>query len=124
VLEIVIMVFSRENTCMTKNRIFITATTVVVVFFLTSLGMRLPFLEKSLKPKPRPRAVLNLFAKSASSAACATKQDFAPSLDILHESVEYHIPVSILTGINVTYFIAPADFHRTLPLQGRSPPHG
>ena len=43
------------------------AITVFAVFFLTFLGMRLPFLEKSSKPKPRPRAVLKLSGKQLTS---------------------------------------------------------
>ena len=52
-----------------------------IIVFLTILGMRLPFLDKSSKVKPRPRAALNLFAKSASSASASSKNSLTPSFD-------------------------------------------
>lgn len=116
------MLFSKDNTYMIKHRIFITATTVAVIFFLTFLGMRLAFLDKSSKPKPKPRAVLNLSAKSASSTACSLKHIPVPAFDISHELSLHHIPTFLL----VKQYINPTSdsfrLHHSSPPKDRAPP--
>ena len=89
---------------MTRNSIFITTISILVVFFLTFLGMRLSFLENSSKPKPRPRAVITHVVKTASSTDCFKKHDFTPDLLIFHESPENHIPAFVLSRLSLKYF--------------------
>jgi hypothetical protein len=107
---------------MIRNRIFIASTTVAVVFFLTFLGMRLSFLDKSSKPKPKPRAVLNQFAKSASSTLCPTTPDLVPSVDLSLESSKINAPTFVMGEIIATNITDSNASHYILPLQGRSPP--
>ena len=107
---------------MIKHRIFITSTTVAVIFFLTILGMRISFLDKSPKPKPKPRAVLNLFEKSASSSSCSSKQNFAPTLDIPPELFRFHITRSIFAENHFTLTTNPTRSLHSFPQHGRSPP--
>lgn len=107
---------------MTTNRNVIAASAVLVVFFLLFLGMHVPFLHQSPNPKPRTKAVLNLFAKSASSPTSATKLDHAPPPDFLHESHPDQIPLSYVVDIHrspVAESAASSDMR--LP-KGRSPP--
>jgi hypothetical protein len=66
-----------------KSATFRIAVVSGVIFFLTFLGMRISYLDKTSKPKPRPRAVLNLFAKSMSGSTCSHKTTFPPLLDSL-----------------------------------------
>lgn len=105
------------------NRNVITASAVIVVFFLVFLGMRISLPEKAPTPKSRPRAVLNLFAKSASSTVASTKSCFAPSSDyFLHESQAHHHPLPCVVSICLSPLAnhaVSADVH--LP-KDRSPP--
>jgi hypothetical protein len=97
-------------------------TVSFVIFFLTFLGMRLSFLDKSSKPKSRPRAVLNLGAKSASNTISSAKLNLLPVFDIPHDSPQHPVPAYILSTICVTYFSNTAVTHHLRPLAGRSPP--
>lgn len=93
------------------------------IFFLLFLGMRLSFLDNTSKPKPRPRAVLNLFAKLPPGSLFSAKPSFNPSLDefcVLQSSsiipltcTRYHY-----TALQVSYSVSP----EALLSKGRSPP--
>ncbi|MBL0225333.1 MAG: hypothetical protein IPQ16_07070 [Geobacteraceae bacterium] len=106
-----------------KSAPFRIAVVSCVVFFLMFLGMRLSFLDKTSKPKPRPRAVLNLFAKSMSSSTLFQKATFAPSFDAFcgsQSTPEIHrpyVPVRYIT-LQTSPVVSPDVF---LP-KGRSPP--
>lgn len=107
---------------MTRNRVFIAATTVVVVFFLTFLGMRLSFLDKSPRPKSRPRAVITQVIKSASGISSYAKQNFAPVFDVSYKMADYQITTFILLNLFKKDFLNPSLSQYIRPLQGRSPP--
>lgn len=107
---------------MIGNRTFITATTVVVVFFLTFSGMRFALLDMTSNPKPRPRTVLNQSVKTASGSLFSANQDFTPAFDVLHEPNENHIPALTLSRICVKFFSNLTEYNHIRLPQGRSPP--
>lgn len=107
---------------MTRNRAYIAATTVVVVFFLTFLGMRLSFLDKSPRPKSRPRAVITQVVKSVSNTSIHAKQNFTPVFDIFHAVTVCKIPTFILSSLLENDCLNFFSSQHIRPLQGRSPP--
>jgi len=107
---------------MAINRSIINASALLVVFSLLFLGMHIPLLDNSPKPKPRTKAVLNLFAKTASTPAAATKLDNAPPAFFLYESHADQIPLGYVVDICKTPVASsPAAPSLRLP-NGRSPP--
>lgn len=107
---------------MTRNRILITATSVVVVFFLIFQGMRFSFLDKSHNTKPKPRAVINHAVKSGASLGCETKQTYVPYFAICHDTATHHALTFIPSDISAFQYTNIALFNFALSLQGRSPP--
>lgn len=93
---------------------------LLVIFFLTFLGMRLSFLEKSSKPKPKPRAVLNLSVKSLSSVAGSLNSIPTFDMDVPQAAVNIDSIYSRL--IYVTTFKNPLTSFLIDISQGRSPP--
>ena len=107
---------------MIKARSLITAVTVAVVFFLLFQGARLPHFHHAHKPKPNPRAVLNLAAKTiAASVASAKPYDESPHA--LHESQAGCAPL-LQAGCLIAPDVDAAGAHlcRYLP-KDRSPPN-
>lgn len=92
----------------------------LVIFFLTFLGMRLSFLEKSCKPKPKPRAVLNLSVKSLSSVA--DNPNSIPSFDMDAPQAAVNIDPIYSRSIYITTFKNPLTSFLIEISQGRSPP--
>jgi hypothetical protein len=107
---------------MTRKSTFITATTVVVIFFLTFLGMRLPFLDKSAKSKLKPRAVANQLVKSASGINSSPKPHVPPDFGFLHESTKHLIPPVMAPATNVTFLTSHTASSSRRSIHGRSPP--
>jgi len=107
---------------MISNRKAIASFSLITIFFLTFLGMRITLLDNSPKPKPKPRAVLNLFAKSASTAASSTKADFAASFVCSKDTHSFPLPSPASTDIARLYGAEPASNRLVHRPQDRSPP--
>ena len=58
------------------------AVTICIAFFLTFFGMRIYLPDPTVKPKPRPRAVLKIFPKSPASEAKIEKQKHCESCTV------------------------------------------
>ena len=107
---------------MAINRSIINASALLVVFSLLFLGMHIPLHDNSTKPKPRSKAVLNLFAKTASTTAAATKLDHSPPAFFLQEPHADQMPLCYVVAIcNTPYANSPSAASLRLP-NGRSPP--
>ncbi len=95
-----------------------------VIFFLTFLGMRLHFLDKSKKPKPRPRAVINLLAKSVSGSTLNVKHDLHPCLDVLEATpTATEIRRTFSKHQYAAFQASSLRVPELLFPKGRSPPH-
>lgn len=107
---------------MVNSRVVKTAAACAVMFFLVFAGMRVALLDRSPRPKPKPRAVLNLCGKKAPSAAHCCETVLVYSLDAEFPSFACCKTVwnSTLTSIG---FLAPHPVDPDLlSLHGRSPP--
>lgn len=106
-----------------KSAPFRIAVVSCVIFFLTFLGMRISFLDKTSKPKPRPRAVLNLFAKSMSGSTFSHKPTIAPSFDaVCVPQSPPEIRFSCATGRYITLQTSPVASPDVFLPKDRSPP--
>lgn len=92
---------------------------LLIAVFLTTLGMRLSFLDKDSGPKPRPRAVLKTFVKSAGGAC---KSEIASKHVMRSASFEwrYLLPTGAIAYIVIQANAAPSD--PLLTVSDRSPP--
>uniref|UniRef100_C6E1T5 Uncharacterized protein n=1 Tax=Geobacter sp. (strain M21) TaxID=443144 RepID=C6E1T5_GEOSM len=107
---------------MVNNKVVKTAAACAVMLFLVFAGMRVALLDRSFRPKPKPRAVLNLCGKKAPSAAHCYETVPVYSLDAEFPSFACCKTVWIST-VTSTGFLAlhPVD-PELLSLHGRSPP--
>jgi len=58
-----------------KSKILIANIIFLAAFFLVSLGVRLPSLDHTRDPKPRPRAVIENVSKSPIAFCCHQQVD-------------------------------------------------
>jgi hypothetical protein len=107
---------------MIRNRLFIATNTFIVIFFLTFLGMRISLLDKTPRPKSKPRAVINSVVKSAQTTTNSSKQSYTPIFDIALENFAYIIPAFITSVTPSKEHSNPVEFYTLRPLTGRSPP--
>lgn len=95
--------------------------TVFAVFFLTSLGMRLPFLESSSKLKPPPNAVFKFFGKKVTTHTIRFDSDHQ-SHDVI-TAVHNLTPPTVSMGVLVSPELKTASAaYLLLCPNGRSPP--
>ncbi len=107
---------------MIRDRIGVTSITVVVIMFLTVMGVRQPFLDKSGKPKPGTGAVLNHFAKLISDPVLSTKPSFPTSIDVSNIPVAPRVPLSCEICGYLVLQVSPAASAGVSLSKGRSPP--
>lgn len=107
---------------MVNSRNIKAAAAFAVMFFLVFAGMRIALLDRSPRPKPKPRAVLNLCVKKAASTTNCSET--APVHDIDGES-HSHCGEEPLRRIFASTRLLAA--HPASPenqtLHGRSPPY-
>lgn len=108
---------------MIRRKLFITVLTFVGAFFLTSAGLRIPLLDKTPGPKPKPRAVLNLFSKTAS---CSEISSPPQNPSVIAAPPEKHILPHVSLPVNCRYSsrstsVSPLAFYLRR-VNDRSPP--
>jgi len=104
------------------QRTTISFVTFSVVFFLTFLGMRLAFLDKTTKPKAKSRAVLTLTSKSLTSYSSHSKHNFSPLFADCRDIAEFITPEFTQSCIVAINFINPVKSYGIRLVQDRSPP--
>jgi hypothetical protein len=100
----------------------ITLTTLTVAFFLTFLGMRLSFLDKTSKPKPRPRAVLKFVGKTFGVSSAFLKSPTTPPSDTCGEPNHFDSVSCIEISACSASDTATALSQKSHLTSGRSPP--
>lgn len=105
-----------------RTKSFRITVVLFAAIFLTFLGMRISLLEKTSRPKARPRAVLTLTAKMLSDAAADSSGGILSfDMDSLEQPKQTQ-PAEHKT-IHIKTLKHPLVSSVSQTPQGRSPPH-
>ncbi|MBJ6800465.1 hypothetical protein [Geomonas propionica] len=106
---------------MVNSRKLHVAAAFAVIFFLVFAGMRIALLDRSPRPKPKPRAVLNLSVQKAQSASNCSDAFPLHAVDGEFHRHNLNAPAGrfyALTRLVAAHTESPC----TKTLHGRSPP--
>lgn len=106
---------------MVNSRNVKAAAAFAVMFFLVFAGMRIALLDRSPRPKPKPRAVLNLCVKKAPAASNCSETFPVHAIDCELRSHSLCEPLRHVVA-SLRLLAAHIAVPDTQTLHGRSPP--